>query len=224
MTSRFLNFNIYLALVPVFLASGCASSSAKHKFSKGEQSTIRLYLESTRGDTVSSAPVLVTRQRIPMFIDREPSLTEADLRKADVRDDPGPDGGYSIELVFNEHGAMLLEMLTIANKGRHIVVFSQFPPKGYKPPKTPKKPHKSDDGDADKDDLHMEDQAPLPVAEPPAPGQPRMSGWLAAVLIRDRNPTGTFRFSPDCVSRQEAARIVRGLKNDIAYAKKIGRD
>jgi len=30
-----------------------------------------------------------------------------------------------------------------------------------------------------------------------------------------------FTFSPDA-SREEAARIVRGLKNDIAYAKSVG--
>jgi hypothetical protein len=115
-------------------------------------------------------------------------------------------------------------MLTTENKGRHIVVFSQFPPKGYKEPKERGKSHKSDDDDVDKDDLHMEDQAPPPVAEPAQPGQPRISAWLAAVLIRERNATGVFRFSPDCVSRQEAARIVRGLKNDIAYAKAVGRN
>jgi hypothetical protein len=224
MKSRFLKFNIYLALVPVLLAAGCSSYRANHKFSNEEQSTIRLYLEGNSGDTVSSAPVLVTRERIPMTINREPSLTEADLRKAVLLDDPGPEGGYSIELVFNDHGAMLMEMLTTENKGRHIVVFSQFPPKGYKAPKEKKKPHKSDDDDQDKDDLHMEDQAPPPVAEAEKPGQPRISAWLGAVLIRERNATGVFRFSPDCVSRQEALRIVRGLKNDIAYAKSIGRD
>jgi hypothetical protein len=221
MKSRFLKFNIYLAVVPILLAAGCASYRAEHRFSKEEQSTIRLYLECNKGDTVSSAPVLVTRERIPMIIDRQPTLTEADLRKVFLLDDPGREGGYSIELVFNDHGAMLLEMLTTANKGRHIVVFAQFPPKGYKAPKEKKRPHKSDE---DYDELQMEDRGTPPVAEAERPGQPRISAWLAAVLIRERNTSGAFRFSPDCVSRQEAARIVHGLKNDIAYAKAVGRD
>jgi hypothetical protein len=49
--------------------------------------------------------VLVTQERFPVTIEREPFLTEDDLRKAVMVNDPGPNGGYSIELVFNEHGA-----------------------------------------------------------------------------------------------------------------------
>ena len=48
----------------------------------------------------------------------------------------------------------------------------------------------------------------------------RTSAWLAAVLIRERDPSGIFRFSPDA-SRDETARIVRGLKNVIAYDKML---
>jgi hypothetical protein len=47
----------------------------------------------------------------------------------------------------------------------------------------------------------------------------RQSAWLAAVLIRERNANGVFRFSPDA-SHEEGARIVRGLKNVIAVNKK----
>jgi hypothetical protein len=115
----------------------------------------------------------------------------------------------------------MLDMLTTAHKGRHIVVFSQFPHPGYKPPKEPKQPKKSDT-----DDNSMEDiQAAIPAASPETevPGQPRSSAWLAAVQIRERNPSGIFRFSP-AASREETARIVRGLKNLIAYEKSIGSD
>jgi hypothetical protein len=146
---------------------------------------------------------------------------EDDLRKAVMVNDPGPNGGCSIELTFSEHGALMLDMLTTAHKGRHIVVFSQFPHPGYKPPKEPKQPKKSDT-----DDNSMEDiQAAIPAASPETevPGQPRSSAWLAAVQIRERNPSGIFRFSP-AASREETARIVRGLKNLIAYEKSIGSD
>jgi hypothetical protein len=216
MKSNTNGFNIYLALTCLFLVAGCASKSSK--FAKNEQSTLRLYLEGNRGDPSTTGTVLVTRQRIPYTIDREPSLTEADLRKAALLEEPGPNGGYAIQLVFNEHGALLLDMLTTANKGRHLVVFAQFPPKGYKAPKAKRAPKKSED------DNSMEDlQATLPPSQGQleAPGQPRASGWLGAVLIRGRNPSGMFTFSPDA-SREEAARIVRGLKNDIAYAKSVG--
>ena len=220
MKSYFPSFNIYLALASVFLVTGCASKSSK--FAKEEQSTIRLYLEGNRADVADTGTVLVTRDRFPMTIDRAPFLTEADLNKAVMVNGPGPNGGYYIELMFNDHGALMLDMLTTANKGRnrHIVVFSQFPHPGTKEPKAPKNPKKSHDEDNNK----MEDLQPALPAEQPeleVPGQPRASAWLAAVLIRERNASGIFRFSPDA-SREETARIVRGLKNDIAYARSIG--
>jgi hypothetical protein len=221
MKSYACRFNIYLMLASVLLVAGCASYREKKNFAKEEQSTIRFYLEGNRGDASGTGTVMVTRQRFPMTIEREPFLTEADVRKVVMVNDPGPNGGCSIELLFNEHGALMLDMLTTANKGRHIIVFSQFPHPGYKPPKQPKQPKKSAS-----DDNSMEDiQAVIPTTQPETelPGEGRASGWLAAVKIRERIPSGIFRFSPDA-SREETARIVRGLKNVLAYEKSLGRD
>jgi hypothetical protein len=217
MKRRFHKFNIYLTLSALFLAGGCASERAK--FDKEEQSTIRLYLEGNRKDTTGTGTVLVTRDRYPMTIERAPFLTEADLRQAALVPDPGPNGGYSIELVFNDHGSLMLDMLTTANRGRHIVIFSQFPHPGYKPPQEKKKSKKDEFDNENK----MEDlQATLPpsASELEGPGQKRASGWLAAYLIRERDSSGIFRFSPDA-SREETQRIVRGLKNVIAYERSL---
>jgi len=214
-------FNIYLALSSLFFAAGCASHREKVSFAKGEQSTIRLYLEGNRGDIGGTGTVLVGQERLPFTVERAPFLMENDLRKAVMVNDPGPNGGVSIELTFNEHGSLMLDMLTTANKGKHIIIFSQFPLPGTKPPKEQKKPKKSDSDDNGIEDI----QTPLPAAQPELemPGQPRNSAWLAAFQIRGRNPSGIFRFSPSA-SRQETARIVRGLKNLIAYEKAIGGD
>jgi hypothetical protein len=212
-------FNIYLALAALFLAAGCASWHRKTSFAKSEQSTVRLYLEGNRKDVSGTGTVLVTRERYPVTIERSPFLTEADLRQASMVDEPGPNGGYSIELVFNDHGALMLDMLTTANRGRHIVVFSQFPHPGYKPPKPDKKPKKDEFDNENK----MEDiQATLPAQHPEldTPGQARASAWLAAYLIRERDTSGIFRFSPDA-TREETQRIVRGLKNVIAYERSL---
>jgi hypothetical protein len=217
MKSWLQKFNIYLAVASLFLAAGCASKRAG--FAKEEQSTMRLYLEGNPRDLSGTGTVLVTSNRYPMTIERAPFLTEGDLRQATMVDEPGPNGGFSIELVFNDHGALMLDMLTTANKGRHIVILSQFPPKGYKPPKEAKKSKKDEFDNENK----MEDLQPkLPEQQPEleVPGQPRVSGWLAACLIRERNPSGIFRFSPDA-SREETARIVRGLKNVIAYERSL---
>jgi hypothetical protein len=69
----------------------------------------------------------------------------------------------------------------------------------------------------------MEDLQPtLPTQQPELemPGEPRASAWLAAYLIRGRDESGIFRFSPDA-TRDETKRIVRGLKNVIAYERSL---
>ncbi len=208
---------IYLALLPLLAAAGCASDASD--FAKKEQSTMRFYVEGSQSDKSGTGNVLVTRQHYPYTIESEPFLTEADIRQVAMVDEPGPDGGFAIQIGLSEHGALAMEMITTLHKGRHIVIYSQFPPVGYKSPEEKKKSKKAAAGD-DTGPLQMRE--PLPPANPEAdkPGDPRRSAWLAAVLIRDRNTSGLFRFSPDA-TREETARIVRGLKNDIAYEKSL---
>jgi len=223
MKSYVCRFNIYL-LAPILLVAVAGCSTSKSRFSKEEQSTVRLYLEGSRTDVASTGTVLVGRERYPMIIERDPFLKEDDLRKVIMINDPGPNGGCSIELIFNEHGTLLLDMLTTANKGRHIVVFSQFPHPGTKEQKAAKKPKKSSSDDDDNNGIEdLKPTIPQDAPETEIAGQPRGAGWLAAVKIRERNPSGVFLFSPDS-SRDEAARIVRGLKNVLAYEKSLGRN
>ncbi|HUD84745.1 MAG TPA: hypothetical protein VMQ67_14640 [Candidatus Saccharimonadales bacterium] len=211
MKTWFRRFNIYFALAAVFLAGGCSSVLHDVTKSKKEQTTLRLYLEGSRADSGSIGKVLVTRDKDPFMVEREPFLTEADVTKAVLIDDPGSDGSYSIQVAFNEHGTLLMDMITTGNKGKHIIVFSQFPIPGQKQPKVHKKKRTDDDDD--------NTEEPPPAPPPEIPGQPRQSGWLTAVLIRDRNSRGIFRFTPDA-SHDEGARIVRGLKNVIAESRR----
>jgi hypothetical protein len=212
MNSWFRRFNIYFALAALFLAGGCAvvhevKSATK---SKKEETTIRLYLEGGGSDVGSVAKVLVTRNKDPFLVQREPFLTEADLTKAVLIEDPSGDGTFYIQVAFNDHGTLMLDMVTTSNKGKHVIVFCQFPIPGQPQPKVKKKKHNEND----------DDDAPEPPPAPPpeTPGKPRQSGWLTAVLIRDRDSSGIFRFTPDA-SHDEGARIVRGLKNVIKESK-----
>src|ERR1700685_396290 len=113
-------FNIYFAAI--LLAGGCTSEPHSKPDKHKEQSTIRLYMEGSRTDYSSVGTVLVTRDKIPFTVAREPFLTEADLKRARIVEAPSQDGSYFIELAFNEHGTLLLDMMTADNKGRHIVV------------------------------------------------------------------------------------------------------
>ena len=203
-------FNIYFTLAAVFFAAGCGTTDPSH--SKKEQKTLRLYLECSHAELTHVGTVLVTRDKVPFMVDREPFLDEADIIKAALVEDPSGDGTFSIQVGFNEHGSLILEMMTTSNKGRHIVVFSQFPKPGEKQPKVRRQNHNNPD-----DEAVAEKEAAAPPPE--APDKPRRSAWLSAVLVRDRIGNGVFRFIPDA-SHEEAARIVRGLKNVIAESKR----
>jgi hypothetical protein len=212
MKSRHRSFNIFFALACVALAGGCAEIQ-KMTGPKKEETTIRLYLEGEKADKATVGTVLVTSNKYPYTIQREPFLNEGDLAKASIVKDPGGDGGYSIQLAFDDHGTLVLDMYTADSKGKHVIVFSQFPKKGYKPPKAKEK-KKSDD--SDESDL-VESGDIGPVTDTNAT---RQSGWLAAVLIRQRISTGVFRFTPDA-SPAEGRRIVRGLRNVIEEKSKL---
>jgi hypothetical protein len=207
MKRRHPSFNIYFALACLVLAGGCAAfREVKQETNpKKEQSTIRLYLEGQHADRTTTGVVLVSRAKIPFTVERDSFLDEADLDKASIVEDA--DGTFYIQLQFNDHGTLLLDNYTTSNKGKHIIVFAQFPKPG-KHPKAKKK-----DG-PDDSDLVENDNPTTP------PGTARESAWLAAVLIKDRIPNGQFRFTPDA-TRQESNRIVRGLRNIIPRQKKL---
>ena len=179
-------FNIYLLAALAALGGGCASSG--HLSMKKEYSTLRVYME---GSPRESKTVYVTRARTPMYVKPEPILTEEDVSKATLVDNP--DGTFEIQVTFNDHGSIVLDMETTSNRGRHLIIFCHFPPKGWKEPKD-----KGTDS-----------------AEPPAPGQPRVSGWLAAPFIQTGLSNGSLKFTPDA-SYEEADRIVRGLNNMVS--------
>jgi hypothetical protein len=213
MKRRHRSFNIYFALVCLALTGGCALLNEVAP--KKEQSTIRLYLEGQKADRTTAGTVFVTSNKFPYTVQRDPFLTEADLSKASIVNDPGGSGSYSIQLVFNDHGTLLLDMYTADNKGRHIIVFSQFPTPGLKTHRAKKKTDDTEDED-------LLETKPLPPSDTPSGttnGTPRQSGWLAAVLVRNRISNGMFLFTPDA-SRHEGFRIVRGLRNIISKENK----
>ncbi len=127
----------------------------------------------------------------PCTFPPKPFLTEEDISHARLVDNP--DGTFEIQVTFNDHGSLLLDMNTSSNRGKHLIIFCHFPPKGWKEPK--------DTG--------------TDSAEPPKPGQPRISGWLAAPLIQSGLSNGSLKFTPDA-SHDEADRIVRGLNNMVS--------
>jgi len=121
MKKVFASFNLYFILA--ILIGGCATSEKSKQ--KKEESTVRLHLEVPQtDDNGASGVVLVTKQRIPINVDREPFLTEGELHHAEIVASPG---GFAVALNFADHGMFQLDMVSTSNKGRRVAILAQFP-------------------------------------------------------------------------------------------------
>ena len=115
-------FNTYLLVALAAWAVACKTPEER-KHGK-EASSLRLFLQARRDGNDLTGGVPVYRQSpIRLNIEREPFLTEGDLDAASIVDLPG---GFAIKAQFNGHGALILEGVTVAHKGQHIVVQSHF--------------------------------------------------------------------------------------------------
>jgi hypothetical protein len=117
-------FNIYLVLaLSLGLFCGCQSEKSK---SKKPLSTLRLHQEMKPDPMGRSEEALIFRaQPVKLIVNKEPFLTEANVRQAKVVDTPG---GFALSIQFDQQGSWLLEEYTAASKGKHIAIYSQFMP------------------------------------------------------------------------------------------------
>jgi hypothetical protein len=127
MKIRLCGFNTYL---PLLLCAGLLGAchtpdDGKEKSKKKELSVLRLHLEVNADGTDRNALARIGRpSSFLVNIDKHFFLTELDMAKTQVVDDGF--GGFGIKVQFNRHGTWMLEGVTTANKGRRIVVFSEF--------------------------------------------------------------------------------------------------
>jgi len=120
MKTRLLSFNIYLCLAALLLAVGCSTEARQRK----ELSTIRVFLEAEDDGTGMAGDVEVTKARYKVTINKESLLDESDVDAAELVDGLG---GPEMQVVFNDHGTLLLNMVSVANKGRRLVIMTQSP-------------------------------------------------------------------------------------------------
>jgi len=121
-------FNLYLPILAilalVLLSCGCQTG----KKDKDQIAALRLHIESNdslagTGQTVSvlrADPVLVS-------IATDPVLTENNVVGAAVI---SVQGGYAVEVKFDQTGTWTLEQYSAANPGKHFVIFGQWGEKG----------------------------------------------------------------------------------------------
>jgi hypothetical protein len=127
MLIRRVGFNLYLvAAFGLFLISGCKTAD-KHDEKKQDKkilSTLRLHLEAHSDPMGRTETAEVYRANpIQFTIDKEPFLSEAQVKEAKVVD---VTGGFALQVKFDRQGSWLLEQYTSANRTKHILVMSQF--------------------------------------------------------------------------------------------------
>jgi hypothetical protein len=117
------NINVFCAATLALWL--CACKTTEEKKAAKEKALISLHLESNPDGTAKNSPVPIYRGR-PMMVNVsvQPFLTNGDLNSASVVE---LEGGFGIQLSFDPHGTKVLDMYTVANKGKRIAVNCAFP-------------------------------------------------------------------------------------------------
>ena len=90
---------------------------------------VRIHVESEAGNTGSTTNVYVLRSEpVVVNVSKDPILTEADLISARTLETP--DGGFSLELRFEQTASWRLEQFTAVNPGKHLAIYGHW---GEKP-------------------------------------------------------------------------------------------
>lgn len=114
-------FNIYLLLAMAFCVAGCKTSDERARAK--EASTMRFFIETTRGNPRSMEIPVYRSNPIEVRIQPDPVLDEGAIMAAQVVEFGG---SYAIQVQFNTHGRTVLDMVTGSNKGRRLVVHTKF--------------------------------------------------------------------------------------------------
>ena len=115
-------FNTYLFLLAVALSVGCKTAEERRR--DKAITTFRLHLETNRGDTRSDAIVEIAGAQL--YVNNSPFLDETSVTNAAVVDTR--DGGFAIQVQYDRHGTLVLDVVSTENRGRHLAIFTQFGP------------------------------------------------------------------------------------------------
>ncbi|MGO8766018.1 MAG: SecDF P1 head subdomain-containing protein [Limisphaerales bacterium] len=112
--------SLILALALTLTALCGCQTSKKDK----QVSAVRIHLESS-GDVPDSTQTIKVIRADPLMltIDKEPIFQEANLVGASTID---TEGGFAVQLDFDEISTALLEQYTAGNLGKHLAIFGQW--------------------------------------------------------------------------------------------------
>jgi hypothetical protein len=126
MRSRPICFNRYLwclLALAVGVAVGCTSLEDRRK-NRVHYTELWLHAVGPQASPDTNRMMIIEVAGMRMPVHRRPFLTEEHLVDATVIDSPG--GGYALQLRFDDHGRLLLESHSTANRGNHVAVFARY--------------------------------------------------------------------------------------------------
>jgi len=120
MKSRWSRFNLYLLALSLVALAGCQSAEERKR--DKTTATLRLFLEATPDGTTRYQ--MLELAGVPVCASTSQFLAENSVKRAEVINTR--DGGFALDIQFDRHGLLVLDAVTAANRGRRIIVFSQF--------------------------------------------------------------------------------------------------
>ena len=115
-------FNTYLFLLAVALSVGCKTAEERRR--DKAITTFRLHLETNRGETGSDTIIEIAGAQL--YVNNSPFLDETSVTNAAVVDTR--DGGFAMQVQYDRHGTLVLDVVSTENRGRHLAIFTQFGP------------------------------------------------------------------------------------------------
>ncbi len=113
------NFNFYLALATVaLLCSSCKTDKNPKVFS-----ALRVHVQVPRMTATGTAVSVIRANPVLVTVSEEPILTESDVIAARVINS---EGGFALQIGFDEQAAWILEQYSAANPGKHFAIFGQW--------------------------------------------------------------------------------------------------
>ena len=125
MKIRWCAFNLFL-LMAIFLI-GCKTPEEKREAhlasrKKKEMSTLRLHLETANGLDTQAVPILRSSP-VMVKVESDSFLDERDVVAASIKE---LIGGFVIQVEFNAHGKLVLDVTSASSRGRRVAIMSDF--------------------------------------------------------------------------------------------------
>src|SRR5262245_39633310 len=122
MLIRWNRFNTYLLLtLSLVLCGGCQLIKSKRK---QQATTLEVHVEARPDRTGHTATIQVLRDHpIAINVEKSPILTEAWVREAKLVQ---VGDGFALQIKFDDHGTLVLEVCSAENRGRRFAIMAQF--------------------------------------------------------------------------------------------------